>query len=300
VVNRTSFNNVRQRWIPEIDHHAPGVKRILCGACIELRDDDATLERLQEKGLKPITYEEGKELSKEIQAETYMECSAVTQQNLKELFDQAIRIGAGVFSPREKKKSGIGILGHLSEMMEQRKLEKDKQFMEFIQSSIETLDISGKELSVVPSAVVENKSLNKLNVAKNKLTAFSNISYLHNLTYLDLSFNLLTNIPGGIGELVNLTYFNVANNKLTMLSKELFLLSKLTYLNIRNNQITLLSPEVGLLPLTKFELAGNPLDSIPKETLQAETPTLMSYLRSMLLKQAYWNQLKLLFVGQEG
>lgn len=58
VVSRASFENVKSKWLPEIRHHAPGVPFILVGTKIDLREDEATLEKLREKKMAPITTEQ--------------------------------------------------------------------------------------------------------------------------------------------------------------------------------------------------------------------------------------------------
>merc|ERR1711916_178824 len=91
VVSPPSFDNINQRWLPEIKHHNPDTPIILVGLKIDLRDDKSTLAELSEKGVKPISTAEGQAIGKEIGAYRYLECSALTQKGLKEVFDEAVR-----------------------------------------------------------------------------------------------------------------------------------------------------------------------------------------------------------------
>ncbi|KAL6453374.1 Rac1 Ras-related C3 botulinum toxin substrate 1 [Candida maltosa Xu316] len=85
VISPDSFYNIKSKWIPEILHHCPkDILILLIGTKIDLRDDTA-------RNLKPITFDQGNKLAKEIGAIKYMECSAATQQGVKEIFDYAIR-----------------------------------------------------------------------------------------------------------------------------------------------------------------------------------------------------------------
>lgn len=81
VISRNSFANVRSKWLPEIQHHAPGVPYILVGTKMDLRATSG--ERVQTN--------EGARASAELGAEEYLECSALTQEGLKKVFDEAIR-----------------------------------------------------------------------------------------------------------------------------------------------------------------------------------------------------------------
>lgn len=101
VVSPASFENVKTKWYPEITHHAPNTPIILVGTKLDLREDRETIEKLREKRQQPITYQQGLQVSKEIGAVKYMECSALTQNGLKAVFDEAIH---AVLSPPQVKK----------------------------------------------------------------------------------------------------------------------------------------------------------------------------------------------------
>jgi len=90
LISSTSFSNVKTKWWPEVMHHCP-TDNILVGTKLDLREDPEKLESLKEKGLSPITTEQGEQLAQEIKAVKYMECSALTQKGLKEVFDFAIK-----------------------------------------------------------------------------------------------------------------------------------------------------------------------------------------------------------------
>jgi len=89
VVSPPSFDNIKTKWFPEVDHHCPEAKKILVGTKIDLRNDKKILEDL--KGEKIPTTEMGENVAKEIQAKAYLECSAYTQEGLKRVFEEAIR-----------------------------------------------------------------------------------------------------------------------------------------------------------------------------------------------------------------
>ncbi|KAL6049129.1 Rho GTPase protein rac1 [Balamuthia mandrillaris] len=93
VVSAPSFDNIKTKWFPEINHHCPGAKCILVGTKIDLREDKATMESL--KGDRLPTLDMGKKLAEEIGAECYLECSALTQEGLKRVFEEAIRAVIG-------------------------------------------------------------------------------------------------------------------------------------------------------------------------------------------------------------
>src|SRR5689334_10956096 len=91
IISPSSFENISAKWYPEVSHHCPNTPVILVGTKLDLREDRDTIERLREKNLAPISYEQGMAKAKEINAVKFMECSALTQKGLKAVFDEAIR-----------------------------------------------------------------------------------------------------------------------------------------------------------------------------------------------------------------
>ena len=53
VVSPPSFENVKDKWVPEITHHCPRTPFLLVGTKIDLRDDAATVEKLAENNQEP-------------------------------------------------------------------------------------------------------------------------------------------------------------------------------------------------------------------------------------------------------
>ena len=90
VISPPSFENVKEKWFPEVHHHCPGVPCLVVGTQIDLRDDKVIIEKLQRQRLRPITSEQGSRLARELKAVKYVECSALTQRGLKNVFDEAI------------------------------------------------------------------------------------------------------------------------------------------------------------------------------------------------------------------
>ena len=91
VTSPESFQNIHKKWHPEIQSHAPNVPFVIVGTKVDLRSNDQTLKLLDQRSQKPVTYEEGQELADQLKAYKYVECSALTQEGLKAVFDCAIR-----------------------------------------------------------------------------------------------------------------------------------------------------------------------------------------------------------------
>ena len=104
VISPTSFKNVTSKWFPEIQEHAAGAPIILVGTKSDARNDQHTLQGLARLGHSPVSTQQLEECGKHIGAAAALECSALTQEGLKGVFDEAIR--AALSKTDKKKKHG--------------------------------------------------------------------------------------------------------------------------------------------------------------------------------------------------
>ncbi|PPR99790.1 hypothetical protein GOBAR_AA20877 [Gossypium barbadense] len=98
LISRASYENVLKKWMPELRLFAPNVPIVLVGTKLDLREDRAYLA--DQMGSNIITSAQGEELRKQIGAAAYIECSSKTQQNVKAVFDTAIKV---VLQPPRRK-----------------------------------------------------------------------------------------------------------------------------------------------------------------------------------------------------
>jgi Ras-related C3 botulinum toxin substrate 1 len=98
VHNHASFEQVKNKWVPELSHHAPGVPIILLGTKTDLRDASS------------VTDAEARAAAKTLGMATYIEVSAKQEGGssnaCKALFDEAARTALAGKGKRKKKKSG--------------------------------------------------------------------------------------------------------------------------------------------------------------------------------------------------
>jgi small GTP-binding protein len=96
VVRPDSMENIVSKWIPELNRYIPKALIVLVGTQIDLRDQhNQQNQEVNTPGKNAavkqyITTREGEELRQRIKAFKYVECSAVTQYNIKEVFDTCI------------------------------------------------------------------------------------------------------------------------------------------------------------------------------------------------------------------
>ena len=78
IESQSSYNNIKTKWVDEIKSHMPDTPFLLVGTKIDLRNENS----LQEI--------DGYNLAKDVGAQEYVECSALTQEKLKQVFDAAV------------------------------------------------------------------------------------------------------------------------------------------------------------------------------------------------------------------
>lgn len=77
LASRSSFENVEDKWVPELRKYAKGVPYILVGT-------------QSDKLGRAVSQKDGSELAKRIGAAQYCECSAKSRDGLRDVFVEAI------------------------------------------------------------------------------------------------------------------------------------------------------------------------------------------------------------------
>ncbi|XP_033647973.1 ras-like GTP-binding protein RHO [Asterias rubens] len=89
--NPDSLENIPEKWTPEVKHFCPNVPVILVGNKKDLRNDEATKRELQKMKQEPVKFDEGRAMSEKIGAFGYLECSAKSNEGVREVFETATR-----------------------------------------------------------------------------------------------------------------------------------------------------------------------------------------------------------------
>jgi len=87
-ISQASYDAIRDKWAPEVNHYIPEVPHILVGTKIDLRE--AQHPDPNSGKFEPITAEMGQSMAKQIKAAKYLEVSSKTRQGLEDVFNQAI------------------------------------------------------------------------------------------------------------------------------------------------------------------------------------------------------------------
>ena len=89
--NPDSLDNVTEKWLPEVNHFCPTVPILLVGTKKDLRNDPDVHEELSKRKLKPVSKEDARLVAERTKCYTYIECSALTREGVREVFDTAAK-----------------------------------------------------------------------------------------------------------------------------------------------------------------------------------------------------------------
>lgn len=99
VDSKDSLENVESKWVGEIAENCQGVKLVLVALKCDLREQDndepaADGQPREKKDM--ITYNQGLEVARRINALRYLECSAMKNRGVNEAFTEAARVALSV------------------------------------------------------------------------------------------------------------------------------------------------------------------------------------------------------------
>ncbi|XP_040283314.1 rho-related GTP-binding protein RhoB-like [Bufo bufo] len=86
-----SLENIPEKWVPEVKHFCPNVPIILVANKKDLRNDEHIRNELARMKQEPVRTEDGRAMAVRISAYEYLECSAKTNDGVREVFKTATR-----------------------------------------------------------------------------------------------------------------------------------------------------------------------------------------------------------------
>eukprot|EP00729_Bicosta_minor_P008444 gene8444-8919_t len=90
IVEPDTFENVPEKWVPEVRHFCPGVPYILVGCKSDARTERLSLKDLASKGQKPVPARDSQNMAAKIGALDYIECSAKESIGVHNVFHRAV------------------------------------------------------------------------------------------------------------------------------------------------------------------------------------------------------------------
>lgn len=121
---------------------------------------------------------------------------------------------------------------------------------------ITSLDLSGEELTAIPSIIFKCRNLKKLNISNNRLSSIpKEIQTLRKLKVLNVSHNMLTQIPAPVCRLLKLRVLDISHNQIKVLPKQLAD-SHITTLIANNNKIEVVKSSL-LIGIERLIISNN-------------------------------------------
>ncbi|XP_028278517.1 leucine-rich repeat-containing protein 18 [Parambassis ranga] len=149
------------------------------------------------------------------------------------------------------------------------------------------LTLSNMGLTIFPKCLLELTNVDELDLSRNLIQELpDNIGNFSSLKWLDLHSNKLKSLPESIGNLVGLTHLNFSNNNLTAvgLPPALGHLTNLRSLNLGMNQLDALPPTLRALDnLQELGLFDNLFNKLPEFVQDLGNLTKLNVKRNPLL-----------------
>lgn len=97
VANHTSFASVRHKWICEVREHLPHVPVLVVATQTDQREMGPYRAHC-------LSSAEGKRLAQDIRAKGYLECSAISNRGVQQVFECAVRTAINKARKRERRR----------------------------------------------------------------------------------------------------------------------------------------------------------------------------------------------------
>ena len=121
--NPSSLANLKHKWLREIrDYAGPNATVVLVGTKTDARDDPELVEKLKQRGMAPVSSEEGARFAEEMGCAGFVECSSRSGVGVKEVFDTAVRVGrVGVAAKLQaERRTKAGLFGRIKSLFKMR------------------------------------------------------------------------------------------------------------------------------------------------------------------------------------
>ena len=136
-----------------------------------------------------------------------------------------------------------------------------------------------------PSVPESLQNTTSLDLSDNQITQFTNLTYLYNLVYFNLSHNAINKINPDICRVYNLTTFDLSHNALTYLEFQSFFcdqysFSSLRYLNLKGNKLKEVNGFdlvfIGMPLLNYLDMSQNRFPNLTVRELSVESNKIIS------------------------
>jgi internalin A len=129
---------------------------------------------------------------------------------------------------------------------------------------VQTLDLSDNQITTIPESLGQLTDLRSLRLHQNQISVIPDfLAQLASLQEINLSNNGISAIPASIGHLTNLSDLNLSDNQISILPAHLAELQRLRNFSISGNQLKVIHDSLGNLSLDFFNMSNNLFEEVP-------------------------------------